>query len=210
MERVEGGATRTVIDEWVKPAHAVTHHLTAVSGVTATHLETATHTVSSVQDLMLTHVGVRDVLVGHSLANDLKVGALSPPPDSQTERAPCSTRGGFLVPPTEEDAVLQRLGAQLRARVRASHLSRRFHLRIPLLRSGVLRGLVLGGCCVVQAVRVAHARIVDTALLCGVTASWHTYAQLSLICAHRIGREDHWLTVRVYVTGPTTLDPGLA
>ena len=98
MERVEGGATRTVIDEWVKPAHAVTDHLTAVSGVTATHLETATHTVSSVQDLMLTHVGVRDVLVGHSLANDLKVGALSPPPDSQTERAPCSTRGGFLVP----------------------------------------------------------------------------------------------------------------
>jgi DNA polymerase III epsilon subunit-like protein len=97
---MEGGATSVVMDEWVRPAHAVTDHLTAVSGVTAERLDGATHTLATVQDALLTAVGVRDVLVGHSLATDLKVRRVSSlPPRTHAHthtRLPAGARAAIV------------------------------------------------------------------------------------------------------------------
>ena len=73
MERQADGSTAVVLDEYVKPAAAVTDYKTAVSGIEAHHLEAATHTLSHAQDKLLSLVRVDDVLVGHSLCSDLKV-----------------------------------------------------------------------------------------------------------------------------------------
>ncbi|KAL7563313.1 hypothetical protein ACA910_016671 [Epithemia clementina (nom. ined.)] len=66
--------TQVVLDTLVQPQHRVTDYLTQYSGITPDLLEQGpTMTLSKVQEYIITHVTGHDVLVGHSLENDLQV-----------------------------------------------------------------------------------------------------------------------------------------
>ncbi|KAK9472039.1 uncharacterized protein V1510DRAFT_418460 [Dipodascopsis tothii] len=68
-----------VLDELVRPPHAVTDYLTPYSGITAALLEPVSTTLADVQARLLALVGADDVLVGHSLDNDLRALQLAHP-----------------------------------------------------------------------------------------------------------------------------------
>jgi RNA exonuclease 1 len=59
-------------DELVKPHNVVKDHLTQWSGVSAAHLATVTTRLCQVQAHLLRLVSRDDMLVGHSLENDLR------------------------------------------------------------------------------------------------------------------------------------------
>ncbi|CAG9466822.1 unnamed protein product [Pedinophyceae sp. YPF-701] len=61
-----------IVDEIVKPAAAVTDHLTQYSGITAQMLSKATTTLEQARERILKEVARETVLVGHSLENDLR------------------------------------------------------------------------------------------------------------------------------------------
>jgi len=65
---------QVVLDTLVKPDHRVTDYLTIYSGVTAALLEQGPcMTVHQIQNFIAAKVGANDILVGHSLENDLQV-----------------------------------------------------------------------------------------------------------------------------------------
>jgi DNA polymerase III epsilon subunit-like protein len=64
--------TKTVFDELVKPENAVSDYLTQHSGITAKLLENVTTRLSQVQTALLHFLRPTDLLVGHSLENDLR------------------------------------------------------------------------------------------------------------------------------------------
>ena len=69
---------RVVLDEYVQPSQPVTDYRTYVSGVTAHHLETATHTTQSIRPVVLTLLQDK-ILVGHGLKADLQVLGITHP-----------------------------------------------------------------------------------------------------------------------------------
>ena len=62
----------TVLDEYVRPEEEVTDYRTYVSGITAQHLASATHTMASIRPVVRALLQDR-ILVGHGLKADLHV-----------------------------------------------------------------------------------------------------------------------------------------
>lgn len=63
--------TRVVWDELVQPQHKVVNYLTQHSGVTATMLKNVTTQLEQVQAALLCTIAPNDIVIGHSLENDL-------------------------------------------------------------------------------------------------------------------------------------------
>ncbi|KAG5189361.1 hypothetical protein JKP88DRAFT_353128 [Tribonema minus] len=61
-----------LLDELVKPANAITDHMTRWSGISAQMLQPIATRLCQVQARLLSIVDCRDLLVGHSLENDLR------------------------------------------------------------------------------------------------------------------------------------------
>ena len=61
-----------LVDTYVRPTNKITDLNTAFSGITDEHMQKATETLSSVQDLLLGHIHRDTIIVGHSLECDLK------------------------------------------------------------------------------------------------------------------------------------------
>ncbi|CAJ1942000.1 unnamed protein product [Cylindrotheca closterium] len=68
--------TTTIMDELVKPDKAVLDYLTRHSGMTPKVLEPVTTRLSQIQVALLCFLRPNDILVGHSLENDLKATRL--------------------------------------------------------------------------------------------------------------------------------------
>lgn len=62
-----------IYDELVIPEAPITDYLTKYSGITKEKLDTATKTVEDVQNDLANIISADDILIGHSLANDLHV-----------------------------------------------------------------------------------------------------------------------------------------
>lgn len=65
-------ATKLIWDEIVKPKHRVVNYLTVYSGMTEAIMKDAVIHIEQVQAALLSTVKNQDVLIGHSLENDLK------------------------------------------------------------------------------------------------------------------------------------------
>jgi DNA polymerase III epsilon subunit-like protein len=63
--------TTTILDVLVKPYNPVKDYVTAFSGITAQSLEHVTTRLEQVQAALLEYLSPQDILVGHSLENDL-------------------------------------------------------------------------------------------------------------------------------------------
>lgn len=66
-----------VFTSFVKPDVAISNYLTPFSGVTAELLEGVTTTQKNVQNWILENISEQDILIGHSLDNDMRVLQLS-------------------------------------------------------------------------------------------------------------------------------------
>lgn len=71
--------TTTVLDELVKPNKTVLDYLTRHSGMTPELLEPVTTRLAQIQVALLKYLRPNDILVGHSLENDLKAAHLIHP-----------------------------------------------------------------------------------------------------------------------------------
>ena len=66
--------TRVALDTLVQPQHTITNYVTHISGISPHVLEQGpTMTLSQVQAYIASHIFSHDILVGHSLENDLRV-----------------------------------------------------------------------------------------------------------------------------------------
>jgi RNA exonuclease 1 len=61
-----------MLDELVKPHEAILDYVTEYSGVTAASMDPVTTRLEQIQAALISIVGENDVLVGHSLENDLR------------------------------------------------------------------------------------------------------------------------------------------
>jgi DNA polymerase III epsilon subunit-like protein len=64
--------TKVVWDQLVKPKHTITNYLTQFSGMTPALLKDVTFTLEDVQDYLLRNIQDGDIVIGHSLENDLR------------------------------------------------------------------------------------------------------------------------------------------
>jgi DNA polymerase III epsilon subunit-like protein len=63
---------KTVYDTLVKPDYPITDYLTKYSGITAELMDPVTTTLAQVQAHLKTFIARQDILVGHSMENDMK------------------------------------------------------------------------------------------------------------------------------------------
>lgn len=70
---VVGFDNTTLYDELVKPIEPITNYLTQFSGITEDMLRDVTKTLFDAQKDLLKMINAKDILVGHSLENDLNV-----------------------------------------------------------------------------------------------------------------------------------------
>lgn len=68
-----------LIDEYVKPGESITNYLTQYSGITADLLQNVTTTLKDIQNKILGILSSNDILIGHSIQNDLNVLQLRHP-----------------------------------------------------------------------------------------------------------------------------------
>lgn len=68
-----------LIDEYVKPDEPITNYLTQYSGITEELLENVTTTLKDVQNKILGILSSKNILIGHSIENDLNVLKLRHP-----------------------------------------------------------------------------------------------------------------------------------
>jgi DNA polymerase III alpha subunit (gram-positive type) len=65
---------KVLLDEYVLPTSAVIEYRSNISGITEEHLASATKLPADIHDFILSNIARDDVLVGHTLNSDLKVG----------------------------------------------------------------------------------------------------------------------------------------
>ncbi|CCH46775.1 putative exonuclease [Wickerhamomyces ciferrii] len=70
---------QVIMDELVKPKDEITNYLTQYSGITEDALKNVTTTLQDIQQKLLKIISVNDVLIGHSIENDLNVLQLRHP-----------------------------------------------------------------------------------------------------------------------------------
>lgn len=68
---IVGAKGDVVLDELVKPDNEITDYLTQYSGITAKMLENITTRLADVQNKILDVISSQDIIIGHSLENDL-------------------------------------------------------------------------------------------------------------------------------------------
>lgn len=68
--------TQVLLDEWVRPHRTVLDYLTEYSGATAKILDHTTTRLEQIQAALLQLVDSNDILIGHSLENDLRAARI--------------------------------------------------------------------------------------------------------------------------------------
>jgi len=69
----------TVLDSYVKPSLPIKNYFTQYSGITPSHLENITTSLSDIQSSLLSILGSDSILLGHSLESDLNALKLTHP-----------------------------------------------------------------------------------------------------------------------------------
>ncbi|KAK5467617.1 hypothetical protein LTS15_000590 [Exophiala xenobiotica] len=69
----------TVLDSYVKPSLPIKNYFTQYSGITPSHLENITTSLSDIQSRLLSILGSDSILLGHSLESDLNALKLTHP-----------------------------------------------------------------------------------------------------------------------------------